>query len=300
MARDVEDGRRERLITDLIRERSADATGGPQDDQAVVDLALLQGPPISDQTVEIERPAALRGPSPQIGSPTLPVVDLRGQAFLLTLQPVAGHLIVVSRDRTLHIGREENRQLQSYRLDYSKVSRRHAELSYSSTEGWVLVDRSSNGTWVNDLRVRQMPLESGDEIAVPLSEGRYFRAVFISRVRRKKPRLFDPVELRDALVHAFDSMEMFRIVVGDAGLNLGRFGGETALGRWDNVLRTLLRSEDVEGLRSLLEAAVQQGCKADALFRAHARLCGLYDDADARTQLLSLFQMWNRSPRRGA
>jgi hypothetical protein len=73
---------------------------------------------------------------------------------------------VVSGDRFL-VGRSRDCDLV---LDDPNVSRRHLELRRDRA-GWVAVDLgSTNGVKVNGRRVEEAPLESGDEIAVGVSQ----------------------------------------------------------------------------------------------------------------------------------
>jgi hypothetical protein len=50
-----------------------------------------------------------------------------------------------------------------------RVSRRHVELQRSG-ERWWITDRSTNGSYVNDLRISQQPLNDGDRVRLGSSE----------------------------------------------------------------------------------------------------------------------------------
>ncbi len=65
------------------------------------------------------------------------------------------------------IGRDPGSDL-CLQLD-DRVSRRHAELQRSGGQ-WSIADRSTNGTYVNDLRVSREPLNDGDRIRVGSTE----------------------------------------------------------------------------------------------------------------------------------
>lgn len=62
-----------------------------------------------------------------------------------------------------HIGRGLAADLH---LDDCSVSRRHAVLVPGPSGQWILDDRSSNGTFVNGLRIEQFDLHSGDIIGL--------------------------------------------------------------------------------------------------------------------------------------
>jgi pSer/pThr/pTyr-binding forkhead associated (FHA) protein len=62
-----------------------------------------------------------------------------------------------------HIGRGLAADL---RVDEKSVSRRHAMLVSDPAGTRVLDDRSSNGTFVNGLRVEQTDLKNGDELVL--------------------------------------------------------------------------------------------------------------------------------------
>lgn len=64
---------------------------------------------------------------------------------------------------TLHLGREAI-EWRHVRLDDSPVSRRHAEIVWSDVRRrhWIRDLESSNGVYVNAIKVRQQVLELGD------------------------------------------------------------------------------------------------------------------------------------------
>jgi len=72
-------------------------------------------------------------------------------------------LVLPLGEQPIHIGRGLAADLH---LDESSVSRRHAILVPRPKGPRVLDDRSSNGTFVNGLRVQQADLESGDVIVL--------------------------------------------------------------------------------------------------------------------------------------
>ena len=51
-------------------------------------------------------------------------------------------------------------------LDYESVSRRHARLVRRDGAWWVVDNNSTNGTYVNDVPMRETPLRNGDRIKI--------------------------------------------------------------------------------------------------------------------------------------
>jgi pSer/pThr/pTyr-binding forkhead associated (FHA) protein len=81
----------------------------------------------------------------------------------LLIQGPERMLVISLGEERLHIGRGLNADLH---LDEASVSRRHAILVPDPPGPRILDDRSSNGTFVNGLRVQQADLESGDVIVL--------------------------------------------------------------------------------------------------------------------------------------
>jgi diguanylate cyclase (GGDEF)-like protein len=63
----------------------------------------------------------------------------------------------------LGIGREVQNAVV---LDYESVSRRHARLVRRDGVWWVIDNNSTNGTYVNDVPMRETPLRNGDRIKI--------------------------------------------------------------------------------------------------------------------------------------
>lgn len=72
-------------------------------------------------------------------------------------------LVIPIGTEVLHVGRGLAAEL---RLDDASVSRRHAIIVPRPAGARVLDDRSSNGTFVNGVRVQQAELASGDVIVL--------------------------------------------------------------------------------------------------------------------------------------
>jgi len=79
-------------------------------------------------------------------------------------------LLIPLGSEPLRIGRGLSAELH---LDEMSVSRRHALLLPGPSAVRVLDERSSNGTFVNGLRVQQAELEPGDRITIGRFELRY-------------------------------------------------------------------------------------------------------------------------------
>jgi pSer/pThr/pTyr-binding forkhead associated (FHA) protein len=81
----------------------------------------------------------------------------------ILIEGPARSLVLPLGESAIHIGRGLAADLH---LDESSVSRRHAILVPMPAGPRILDDRSSNGTFVNDRRVQQADLRSGDVIVV--------------------------------------------------------------------------------------------------------------------------------------
>lgn len=68
---------------------------------------------------------------------------------------------------TVTIGRDPSCDLCLHTDD--RVSRRHVELQRADGRWWI-IDRSTNGSYVNGLRIRQQPLNDGDRVQLGSSE----------------------------------------------------------------------------------------------------------------------------------
>lgn len=97
----------------------------------------------------------------------------RGRAVSRSLAP-AGHYLALDRpdgeqlllplgDRILHLGRAFSADL---RFEDARVSRRHAIIVRYGRQVRVLDDRSSEGTFVNGVRVIATSLSEGDVIRI--------------------------------------------------------------------------------------------------------------------------------------
>jgi DNA-binding NtrC family response regulator len=96
----------------------------------------------------------------------------------------AGRCFEIGAD-TLQLGRE-GAEGPHVRLDDSRVSRRHAEIVWSDVRQghWIRDRESSNGVYVNGVRVRQEVLELGDLVRVGSTVFRYGAAPADATARR--------------------------------------------------------------------------------------------------------------------
>ena len=89
-----------------------------------------------------------------------------GDACLILLYPPGSGLgarTPLTRDEYV-IGRVPGNDIVAER---DSVSRRHARLFRSDTEGWCLEDLgSTNGSFVNDIRIQRQPLADGDQLRI--------------------------------------------------------------------------------------------------------------------------------------
>ena len=89
-------------------------------------------------------------------------ITIKGIEATIISGPGHGATVKVPRGDCLRIGRGEDNDL---RINDPSVSERHCELRVSG-DGWVLYDRSTNGTHVNGLRVREMVVEGLTRVMV--------------------------------------------------------------------------------------------------------------------------------------
>src|SRR5262245_9110843 len=83
-----------------------------------------------------------------------------GNAILVQIYPTCLNMGVryALRDRPLEIGRGETCDL---RINHNSVSRRHVRIQ-PSPDGYRVVDlESTNGTFLNNVQVRESPLRDG-------------------------------------------------------------------------------------------------------------------------------------------
>ena len=89
-----------------------------------------------------------------------------GDACLILLHPPGpglGARTPLTRDEYV-IGRGPENDIVAER---DSVSRRHARLFRSDTEGWCLEDLgSTNGSFVNDMRIQRQPLADGNQLRI--------------------------------------------------------------------------------------------------------------------------------------
>lgn len=86
-----------------------------------------------------------------------------GQAFLVVIAgPRLGHRVLLSPE-TLEIGRGASCNFQ---LDADSVSRLHARIQWDGGHHTVVDLRSTNGTFVNEVRITEHTLVDGDRIGI--------------------------------------------------------------------------------------------------------------------------------------
>jgi diguanylate cyclase (GGDEF)-like protein len=86
-----------------------------------------------------------------------------GQAFLVVIAgPRLGHRVLLSQE-ALEIGRGAN---CSFQLDADSVSRLHARIDWDGGHHKVVDLRSTNGTFVNEVRITEHTLVDGDRIGI--------------------------------------------------------------------------------------------------------------------------------------
>jgi pSer/pThr/pTyr-binding forkhead associated (FHA) protein len=86
-----------------------------------------------------------------------------GPGRYLEVQGSGEALLIQLGENVMHIGRGLSADLH---LDEKSVSRRHAMLVPRPNGARLLDDRSSNGTFVNGLRVVQQDLHNGDVVVL--------------------------------------------------------------------------------------------------------------------------------------
>jgi FHA domain len=126
---------------------------------AVATSQTLIRPAVGEITERFDPIACLDDCVRQTGRPAEPVEPGR---YIEIQGPDRTLLIVLGADVT-HIGRGLTADLH---LDDSSVSRRHAVLVPRPSGPRILDDRSSNGTFVNGLRIEQFDLRNGDVIGL--------------------------------------------------------------------------------------------------------------------------------------
>lgn len=87
-----------------------------------------------------------------------------GSACLVVIHgPELGKRVALPRTSPIDIGRHPSNDLS---LDQDSVSRRHARVLWQA-ESWQAIDLgSTNGTFINDVRITQCKLDDGDQLRV--------------------------------------------------------------------------------------------------------------------------------------
>jgi hypothetical protein len=108
-------------------------------------------------------------------------IALKDVAFLVSLAPVPGRVVILAGEERTIIGRERELFRRKLVLDDPGVSRRHCTIE-RTPGGFVLTDSgSSNHTFVNGNPVSSYLLTHGDEIEIPPR----FTFVFVSQIDRR-------------------------------------------------------------------------------------------------------------------
>jgi pSer/pThr/pTyr-binding forkhead associated (FHA) protein len=121
--------------------------------------------PISPASGEgaTERVDAIACLDQRVRHQALPARPARSGRYIEVQGPGQQALLVALDHGVTHIGRGLHADL---RLDENSVSRRHAILVNRQASVRLLDDRSSNGTYVNGLRITQTELRSGDVLVL--------------------------------------------------------------------------------------------------------------------------------------
>jgi diguanylate cyclase (GGDEF)-like protein len=86
-----------------------------------------------------------------------------GQAFLVVIAgPRLGHRVLLGED-ALEIGRGVG---CGFQLDLDSVSRLHARIVWDGSRHVICDLRSTNGTYVNEVKVTEQPLTDGDRVGI--------------------------------------------------------------------------------------------------------------------------------------
>jgi diguanylate cyclase (GGDEF)-like protein len=86
-----------------------------------------------------------------------------GQAFLVVIAgPRLGHRVLLGEE-TLDIGRGVG---CGFQLDLDSVSRLHARIRWDGGRHFIEDLRSTNGTYVNENKVKEQPLADGDRVGI--------------------------------------------------------------------------------------------------------------------------------------
>ena len=148
-------------------------------------------------------------PTPRLGS--LVIVhstDLREVCRRYELDPLVGRYT---------IGRGEGCAVM---LDHPRVSRAHAHLEYREGEWWLVDDRSTNGTIINDAITDVRRLDSGDRIQVGGTvfkyiaasdiEGQYFATIRTAMITDGLTRALTHAAFRERLDSEFRRARRYR------------------------------------------------------------------------------------------
>ena len=119
--------------------------------------------------------------------------------------PTEGKL--VSLERTIEVGRTLENDLS---IDDHGISRRHARIKVRD-QGCSVVDLdSTNGTYVNNRRIREALLEDGDILAFDKIKFS-FRAVQVQDCFRQQPR---PIEKQERLFEDHSGLVLRLVIFG--------------------------------------------------------------------------------------
>jgi ABC transport system ATP-binding/permease protein len=135
------------------------------DGVTVTDLGSTNGTQLNGHLVQPDQPNRAR-----VGD-VLRIGDLNGNWVSLVLEGAAGQDVrtlslgsqALARQNNMIIGRDPNCYLP---LNHPTVSFRHAEIYKRDGELFIRDLGSTNGTFVNGLRIAHSPLKSGDQIAI--------------------------------------------------------------------------------------------------------------------------------------
>ena len=167
-------------------------------------------------------PSAIRTPVPSAPVAELRIVEAPG-GIAGTTVPLAGRPITIGRGLDCDI-----------RFDLASVSRRHAKLTPTATDRWLLQDTGSrNGVEVNGQLVQEIEVESGDRITFGIE------VVAILQTLRSEPTSSELASGTADLSTAGDSL---RVTIAPSAID-ARVTAVRVVGRVDSESYPLLRDE---------------------------------------------------------
>ncbi len=190
------------------------------------------------------------------------LLEKRHPCLLVISGPRIGEIVTIG-ERGLVIGRGSSSDL---RLIDEGVSRRHAQIEVSEGQARVLDLQSTNGTWVNSVRVTVHNLTDGDKIQI--GQQTVLKFAYHDPTEEAYARQLLEAALRDPLTHCFNRRYFLQRLTAEHAyatrhqsplslllLDIDRFKdindthghlvGDAALERVAEVLLARIRADDV-------------------------------------------------------